>query len=129
MYIRHGNISTLVLFIVTCITIVFVVIELRSKTLVRAPYYEEKITAANLTARAFTEVKWASDSLHIPIDRINDPNETGLIGLQYSHLTTQRGDLNAKLTSTNPNYAALIVQLLKMLVTHFESMYAFRVFR
>jgi poly-gamma-glutamate system protein len=113
MKIRHGKISTLVLFAVTCITIVFVVIELRSKTLVRARHYEEKITAANLTTRAFAEVKWARDSLHIPIDRINDPNETGLIGLQYSHLTTQRGDLNAKLTSTNPNYAALIVQLLK----------------
>jgi poly-gamma-glutamate system protein len=112
MKVRHGKISTLVLFIVTCITVVFVVVELRSKARVRAHRYEEKIAAAELTLRSFREIKQASDSLHIPIDRINDPNGTGLIGLQYSHLTTQRGDLNAKLTSTNPNFAALIVHLL-----------------
>ncbi len=112
MKVRHGKISTLVLFIVTCITIVFVIVEMRSKMKVRTSGYEEKIAAADLAMRAFQEIKWASDSLHIPLDRINDPNETGLIGLQYSHLTTQRGDLNAKLTSTNPNFAALIVQLL-----------------
>lgn len=112
MKVRHGKISTLVLFIVTCITVVFMFIELRSKTKVRTRGYGEKIAAARLTERAFAAVKEASDSLHIPIDRINDPNETGLIGLQYSHLTTERGDLNAKLTSTNPDFAALIVHLL-----------------
>jgi poly-gamma-glutamate system protein len=51
--------------------------------------------------------------LNIPIDRINDPNGTGLIGLQYSPITTERGDLNAKLTSANPNFAALIIEFFK----------------
>jgi len=42
-----------------------------------------------------------------------DPNQTGLIGLEYSSITTTLGNLEAKRTTTNPNLAALMVHLLK----------------
>jgi poly-gamma-glutamate system protein len=47
-----------------------------------------------------------------PEQNIFDPNHTGLIGLEYSPLTTTLGNLEAKRTTTNPNIAALAVHLL-----------------
>lgn len=110
---REGKIPTLLLSIMTIFTILLMFFELNSKHRVKAEFYEEKIAAAELTRKCFDEIKQASDNLNIPIDRINDPNETGIIGIQYSPITTERGDLNAKLTSTNPNLAALIIELIK----------------
>jgi poly-gamma-glutamate system protein len=113
MKVRNGKISILSLIIVTIITILLMTWELNSKTRVEAKYYNEKISAAQTTQQAFDVIKRAAYDIGLPIDRINDPNETGLIGLQYSPITTERGNLDAKLTSTNPNIAALIVELLK----------------
>jgi poly-gamma-glutamate system protein len=47
------------------------------------------------------------------IDAVNDPNQTALIGQEYTLVTTDRGYIDAKLSSTNPNFAAVILQLLK----------------
>lgn len=110
---REGKIPISILIIVTVITIVLMFFEFSSKHKVRTRYFEEKVAAAQLTQQCYDKVKNTIDSLHIPIDRINDPNETGLIGIQYSPITTERGDLNTKLTSTNPNFAALVVELIK----------------
>jgi poly-gamma-glutamate system protein len=110
---REGRISILSLLIVTSITVLLMIVELNSKTRVEARYYSEKLAAAETAQRAFRVLKNHVFELGIPIDRINDPNETGMIGIQYSPITAERGDLEAKLTSTNPNYAALIVELIK----------------
>ncbi|MCR4408828.1 MAG: poly-gamma-glutamate system protein [Candidatus Saccharicenans sp.] len=42
-----------------------------------------------------------------------DPNQTGLVGLENSPLTTTLGNLQAKRTATNPELAALLVHLLR----------------
>ena len=110
---REGKIPTLLLSIMTIFTILLMFFEFNSKHRVKADFYEEKIAAAELTQKCFDEIKKASDNLNIPLDRINDPNETGIIGIQYSPITTERGELDAKLTSTNPNLAALIIELIK----------------
>ena len=110
---REGKISILSLLIVTCVTVLLMVIELNSKTRVEAKYYREKLQAAEIAQQAFDAIKDRVVEMGIPIDRINDPNETGIIGMQYSPITTERGDLDAKLTSTDPNFAALIIKLLK----------------
>jgi len=110
---RHGKISIFTLCIVSILTIILMTIVLSVRVQAKAPYYEEKLSASERTARAFSTIKNAVDSLHIPIDRINDPNQTGLIGLQFSPLTIERGDITVKLTATNPNIAAMVVHLLK----------------
>ncbi|TFH09942.1 MAG: poly-gamma-glutamate system protein [Candidatus Atribacteria bacterium] len=46
------------------------------------------------------------------IDPGTDINRTGLIGTFYSPLTTTVGNLEAKRTTTNPNMAAMLVDLL-----------------
>lgn len=110
---REGKISILSLLIVTTITVLLMIVELNSKTRVQTEYYSDKLNASEMSDRAFAAIKDTVLGMGIPIDRINDPNETGIIGLQYSPITTERGDLDAKLTSTNSNLAALVVKLLK----------------
>ena len=46
------------------------------------------------------------------IDDENDPNETGLIGSPFSLITTDEGDLDAKLTTLDPNFSAGMVELM-----------------
>jgi poly-gamma-glutamate system protein len=48
----------------------------------------------------------------IVIDPLLDPSETGLIGMEYNHLTTTVGSLPSQRTSTQPTFAAAIVELL-----------------
>jgi len=50
--------------------------------------------------------------LGIPIDLGDDPNQTGIIGKDYTDLTTTLGSLSSKRTSTNPNLAGVIVEML-----------------
>jgi poly-gamma-glutamate system protein len=45
-------------------------------------------------------------------DPVLDPNRTGLIGVEYSEITTTLGMLKAKRTVTNPDFAAFIVRTL-----------------
>jgi len=42
-----------------------------------------------------------------------DPNDTGMVGLTLSPVTSNTGYLSAKHTAINPNFAAVFVQLLK----------------
>ena len=42
-----------------------------------------------------------------------DPAESGLIGSRMTQVTSDAGDLEAKQTSINPNFAAVVVELLK----------------
>lgn len=79
----------------------------------QAPYWDLKIRASDLDQRAQEAIKRKITEMGIPIDYENDPNGTGLIGEQYTLITTDRGELRSKLLSTNPNFAAAIVVMLK----------------
>ena len=79
----------------------------------KARYYSDKVSASELTRRAQEVVKEGRLERGLPIDPVNDPNNTGLIGSQYTLITTDRAALRMKLTSTNPNLAAVVVHLVK----------------
>lgn len=78
-------------------------------------WYNEKLEASKLSRHAGQIIKdfYFGDVEYI--NNLNDPNETGLIGHEYSPITSERGSFSAKSTSTNPNFAALIVEFLKEL--------------
>ena len=57
-------------------------------------------------------------SLGIPVDPERDPAQSGLIGTDYSSITTTLGDLRAKQTALNPQFAGLMVAWLKMAGLH-----------
>ncbi len=69
------------------------------------------LTAARLMAEATAAVLDCRTAQGVQLSP-DDVNVTGLIGLPFSPLTTTLGDLAAKRTSTNPNIAALLVQIL-----------------
>jgi poly-gamma-glutamate system protein len=77
--------------------------------------YRQMTDAAIQMHNAIQEISAFKDSLHIPQSIINDPVRSGFIGEEYSPITTTLGNLEAKQTSTNPDFAALLVFWLKSL--------------
>jgi poly-gamma-glutamate system protein len=72
----------------------------------------EMLHASGIMRQATELVKSRRAALGIHSDPAADPNETGLVGPEYSDLMTSAGDLEAKRTTSNPNFAGLIVHLL-----------------
>ena len=61
-------------------------------------------------ARSLESIRVLRLSKGLPIDRTLDPNETGIIGEEFTPLTTSLGEVEAKRTSANPAFAALMVK-------------------
>lgn len=74
------------------------------------PAFERQALAAEIMQQALAEIKELRKTLDIKILVKDDPNRTGIIGTEFSDLTTTIGDLEAKRTSTNPDFAALMVR-------------------
>jgi poly-gamma-glutamate system protein len=79
----------------------------------KRPAYQKKIEASRLALEAMELVKNERLNRGLPIDAETDPAESGLIGSFVTPVTTDVGDLEAKQTAINPNFAALTVELLK----------------
>ncbi len=68
--------------------------------------------ASRLMARASAALRECRESRGLAVDPSADPNGTGLIGVESSEITTSLGSLEAKRTTANPDFAALVVSLL-----------------
>ena len=77
-----------------------------------AANYDIKIAAAKRTLEAYSAVKEYRLGAGIEIDAVDDQTESGLLGVEQSSITTTVGNLDSKLTSINPNWAAYIIDLL-----------------
>ncbi len=74
---------------------------------------EGRMIEASRRMQAGVESLYAHRQAQGPsVDLTYDINGTGLIGAQFSPMTTTIGDLQAKRTTTNPNAAGLVVFLL-----------------
>lgn len=87
----------------------------QSRQRIESPYYADQFAAARLMASSIEELSRFRESLGIEIDPSVDPNLTGLIGPEFTEITTTLGNLQAKRTSTNPDFAALMVKFFKQL--------------
>lgn len=67
--------------------------------------------ASRLMAEASAALRDCREHRGLPIDPAADPNGTGLIGVERSEITTSLGSVEAKRTTTNPDFAALVVSL------------------
>lgn len=74
--------------------------------------YELKIEAAERAQRCYDAIRQLRLDRGETIDRTSDVNGTGLIGPDFSFITTTLGNLEAKRTSTNPNMAAMLVDMM-----------------
>jgi len=105
--------SNIVLSVLSFLSLLaFIAVE-NGKIDAKQEWYNEKLEAAQLSQLAANHLKNYRLEKGVFIDVINDPNQTALIGQEYTLVTTDRGYIEAKLSTTNPNFAAIIVQLLK----------------
>ncbi len=74
-------------------------------------HYKEKVAAAEAMQESLEYLKNKHFKNEVVLDNINDPNDTRIIGTQFSEITSGRGSLPIKLSTTNPNFAALMVEL------------------
>jgi poly-gamma-glutamate system protein len=79
----------------------------------KQPWYDEKLQAAHLARQALAAIKAEKIRRGIHPDPETDPGNTGMIGATLSPVTSNTGYLSAKRTSVNPNFAAVLVHLLK----------------
>ena len=79
----------------------------------RRPHYAEKVAAAKLALAGMETIKKERMERGASFDHDTDPGQSGLLGSFSSPVTSDTGDLASKQTTLNPNFAALIVQLLK----------------
>ena len=91
------------------------ILSINFKTIDVSPSYEDKIEAANLMQKAMSILKNHRMEESVFIDNENDPNETGLVGSPFSLITTDEGDLDSKLTTLDPNFSAVMVELMYQL--------------
>lgn len=101
--------------ILIVISVIFFIIQ--KATLQEKPvrYYKLKKKASEQTYTAFKMLKEEFLERGGEIDPVNDPGETGLIGVRISSITTSEGDLSAKITAINPNFSSLFVDIFKKL--------------
>ncbi len=113
LYWRPQRISLHLLWIVALVAIGGLVAVENYTVQEKQPHYSMKIKASRLAAQAFDVIRAEKTRLGIPIDEESDPAKTGMIGILLSPLTTNPGHLPSKQTSANPNFAAVMVHLLK----------------
>lgn len=104
--------SNLVLGLLFALALLALITVENSKVDVKQKWYNEKLEAAQLSQLAANCIKNYRLEKGVFIDAINDPNQTALIGQEYTLISTDRGDIQSKLSSTNPNFAAVMVQFL-----------------
>ncbi len=81
-----------------------------SRERVKTDYYAVQIEAAEIMAASLDHIYHARIERGVAFDRELDPNRTGIIGVEFTPLTTTLGNLEAKRTSASPDFAALLVK-------------------
>lgn len=79
----------------------------------RDVWYEDKLKAAKLMEKALDYIRIEKESRGLTSDPQIDINNTGIIGMEWSSITTTLGALEVKRTSANPDFAAVVVDMLK----------------
>jgi poly-gamma-glutamate system protein len=76
------------------------------------PRYAEMLTAARAMQAASRVLVAEKEARGLMAGAAADPNRTGMIGPEFTALTTTLGDLASKRTATNPDFAAALVRRL-----------------
>ena len=78
------------------------------RTRVRPSAETSRADAAALMARSLVSIRALRVEKGIPLDAALDPNGTGIIGEEFTPLTTSLGDAAAKRTAANPAFAGVV---------------------
>ncbi len=111
MSLTTKKVSTTTLVLITVVSLFFLTMVHNSYGF--NPWYRWKMEAARIMQKASELIRQEQITRGFTINMTDDPNGSGLIGEEYSEITTDRGLLDAKMMTTNPNFAALVVDLFK----------------
>jgi len=104
--------KTNIIIWITFIFFLFTQFYLKNNLIFSSPKeYEKMLVAATKMDTITKEIKKEKLNLGFSIDTNLDKNNTGLIGEDYTEITTTLGSIEAKRTSINPDFAALFVRL------------------
>lgn len=78
----------------------------------QTPYTSLQLQASELLEECFQRIKQYKQELGIPMNPL-DYHQTGMIGEDYSDITTTLGSIESKRTSASPDMGALCVRLLR----------------
>ncbi|MBC8277807.1 MAG: poly-gamma-glutamate system protein [FCB group bacterium] len=101
------------LIILALVSLLLYYVSEKSRLEVKNSHFEEKIEAANVMKDAFQVIRDHRAAKGVFDTKLSDPLVATLVGQKYSLITTEEGLLSSKLTSLNPNFAAVIVDMLK----------------
>ena len=100
------------LIILALVSLLLYYVSEKSRIEVKNSHFEEKIEAANVMKDAFQVIRDHRAAKGVFDAKLSDPLVATLVGQKYSLITTEEGLLSSKLTSLNPNFAAVIVDML-----------------
>ncbi len=112
LYWRPQAVSLKALVLVGLFSIAGAIVVENFKSENKQSLFDEKMKASQLALTAMESVRAARVQAGYEIDPEVDPAQSGLIGLPMSSVTSVSGILEAKQTTANPNFAAIVVDLL-----------------
>jgi len=112
LYWRSARISRAMYLLASLIALAVLAASESFKETIKQPHHAEKLEAARLMQRAMDAIQNYRVRKVGPIDLEADPTNSGMLGLSGSVTTTNTGSLEAKRTTLNPNWAAVVVALL-----------------
>jgi poly-gamma-glutamate system protein len=113
IYWRPRGVSTNELLVISAVSIAALVVVQIFPERTSEAYLQQMLEASRLASEAMDAVREERVKRRIPVDPIADPTGSGLIGVAMSDVTSNTGNLLAKQTTINPNWAAVLVQLLR----------------
>ncbi len=112
LYWRPPGISRTALVLIAAVALTALVAVESFPVERRQANYGQKTAATRLARACMKAIKEQKQKLGIRLDPEVDPAQTGMIGESITQVTSNTGYIDAKLTSTNPNFAGLVVHLL-----------------
>jgi poly-gamma-glutamate system protein len=113
LYWRPSGISRIELLLIAALAVVCLVTVENMQRVRRLPNFTTKLSAARLAQEGMSRIKLERLRRGAVFDPEADPQLSGMIGEPVTAITSNTGHLEAKVLSTNPNFAAILVALLK----------------
>jgi len=114
LFWRPSHVSPALLVLVALLSVGGYVVVERYRVVETLPYKKNKAKASRLAQKAYAAIKQErlARGIHIESDEL-DPAASGIIGVTVSAITSKAGNLEAKQTTVNPNWAAVFYSLFK----------------
>lgn len=113
LYWRSAHVSRVVHLLVALVAVVALLSAERFQTSYVQPDFESKRAAAMRMQRGMDLIRTYRIRNVAAVDTELDPTGSGMIGFASSSITTNTGSLEAKRTTANPNWAAVVVDMLR----------------